>query len=402
MTMDARPMHSLDEDRGDDELDDEPDQEEDVSGSPEQMKPWDPTKIRITTKSFSLREAATQIQDNELDLAPDFQRAFVWKERQRTRLVESILLGIPLPAFYFNQDKDGAFQVVDGVQRLSTVKYFIANEHTLLAGDLEYLKDLEGATYSKLDAGLRRRFANTMIIAHIIEPQTPDEVKYDIFSRVNTGGSPLTAQELRHCMSRTKSRDFLRRLVELGSFERATEGRFWVRDASNQWVRDNRRMADRELALRFCAFRSMSSIDEDYQPFESLDAFLLDFTRRIDGRTSRGAVLSDGDLERIEQDFDRAMTNCHAALGKVAFRRWPAGVARRGPINRAVFEAHALAMADLPVDVVSAHREAIQKVLRGAFSDPDYLTAVTVSTGDRKRVEYRLRRTHELVRSVLS
>jgi hypothetical protein len=391
-------MQSPDDEGADAELD----QEEDVSGAPMALKPWDPTKIRITTKSFSLREAATQIQDNELDLAPDFQRAFVWKERQRTRLVESILLGIPLPAFYFNQDKDGAFQVIDGVQRLSTVKYFMANEHTLLADDLEYLKDLQGATYIKLDAGLKRRFANTMIVAHIIEPQTPDEVKFDIFSRVNTGGSPLTAQELRHCMSKAKSRDFLRRLVELDSFNRATEERFWALDANQQWIRDNRRMADRELALRFCAFRSMGTRFEEYQQFESLDAFLLDFTRRIDGRPSRGGPLSDVELQQIEQDFDRAMTNSHEALGKGAFRRWPEGIVRRGPINRAVFEAHALALADLEVNVVSANKDAIQRVLRGAFSDSIYLTAVTVSTGDRKRVEYRLLRTHDLVRSVLS
>lgn len=392
------PEVPLDAGKADDELDDR----EDIGSGKKTQKPWDPTKIRITTKTFSLREAETQIKDGELELAPDFQRAFVWTPRQRTRLVESILLGIPLPAFYFNQDKDGAFQVIDGVQRLSTVKYFMGDQHILNAEDLEYLKDLKGNTYKTLDANTRRRFANTMIVTHIIEPQTPDEVKYDIFSRVNTGGSPLTAQEIRHCMSKAKSRAFLKRLVELESFDRATEYLFWSRDVDGQWARDNRRMKDREMALRFCAFRSLGSIEKDYEPFESLDAFLLDFTRRIDERSVRGAPLSDADLERLAGDFDRAMINSHTALGKAAFRRWPTGIVRRGPINRAVFEAHALAFADVAEPAVEPRKEALTNVLRDAFLDSDYLTAVTVATGDHKRVEYRLRFTRDRVREALA
>lgn len=95
--------------------------EEDTSRDDVQFKPWDPKHIRITTKNYTLREIFSQIEEGELDLAPDFQRSFVWKKRQQVRLIESILLGIPLPAFYFNLDQSGAIQVVDGVQRLTTV-----------------------------------------------------------------------------------------------------------------------------------------------------------------------------------------------------------------------------------------------------------------------------------------
>ena len=77
--------------------------------------PWDPEKIRITTKHFSLREVVDQINDKDIDLSPDFQRDYVWSTQQKIRLIESVLLGIPLPAFYFNQESDGSFQIVDGV-----------------------------------------------------------------------------------------------------------------------------------------------------------------------------------------------------------------------------------------------------------------------------------------------
>jgi hypothetical protein len=178
------------------------------------VKPWDPKYIRITTKNFSIREIYSQISEDELDLAPDFQRSFVWNLRQQTRLIESILLGIPLPAFYFNQDISGAHQVIDGVQRLTTVRLFMSDLLVLAASHLEYLSSLGGLRYSTLDAAVRRRFSGTQIVAHVIEPQTPDEVKYDIFNRVNTGGSPLTAQEIRHCMSKQRSRAFLAKLVD--------------------------------------------------------------------------------------------------------------------------------------------------------------------------------------------
>ncbi|MGK4002477.1 DUF262 domain-containing protein [Sorangium sp. So ce1036] len=99
---------------------------EDTGESSSLAKPWDPSKIRINTKPFSLRQVVDMINDDDIDLAPDFQRLYVWKPAQRSRLFESVLLGIPLPAFYFNQDFQGAMQVVDGVQRLTTIHRFVA------------------------------------------------------------------------------------------------------------------------------------------------------------------------------------------------------------------------------------------------------------------------------------
>jgi hypothetical protein len=372
----------------------EPIIEPEETGSEERIvKPWDPKHIRITTKNFTLREIYTQIEDDDLDLAPDFQRSFVWKDSQQIRLIESILLGIPLPAFYFNQDALGAHQVIDGVQRLTTVKLFMSDKLVLDAKHLEYLKVLQGHTYSSIDHATRRRFAGTQIVAHIIEPQTPDEVKYEIFNRVNTGGSPLTAQEIRHCMSKTGSRNFLRRLVERDSFDRATDFAFWSRDASGQAVRDNRRMSDREMALRFCAFRHFSSAE--YSQATSLDAFLLDYTRRIDKAVD--TANESPDLAELEQAFERAMVNCATVLGNGAFRRWPPTASRRGPINRAIFESQALALANWDVEVLLPRQESIASALRSLFENPDYDDAVRAGTGDVRKVERRL----EMPRNVL-
>src|SRR5690606_13684153 len=192
---------------------------EDVGETAGEAKPWDPSKIRISTKPFSLRQVVDMIGDEDIDLAPDFQRLYVWKPVQRSRLIESILLGIPLPAFYFNQDLEGAMQVVDGVQRLTTIHKFVVGGEVL--SDLEYLKDLEGQRFKDLDVVLRRRFQQTQIFVNVIEPQTPDDVKFDVFRRINTGGSPLTPQEIRHCMSRKRSRELFKQLTNLPAFHQA-------------------------------------------------------------------------------------------------------------------------------------------------------------------------------------
>ncbi|NEV76642.1 DUF262 domain-containing protein [Rhodopseudomonas sp. BR0C11] len=370
------------------------DEDEDVSsGSSRVIKPWDPKQIRITTKNYTLREIFAQLDENEkeLDLAPDFQRSFVWQPKQQIRLIESVLLGIPLPAFYFNLDSSGAMQVIDGVQRLTTVKRFMSDQLPLSRDDLEYLHDLAGNHFSDLDSATRRRFQSTQIVAHVIEPQTPDEVKYDIFNRVNTGGSPLKPQEIRHCMSKSRSRNFLKALVESDAFTEATQYAFWNKSRTQ---RRNHRMSDRELALRFCAFRTVS-IDE-YSTASSLDSFLLEFTRRLDSPNS------DIDLRRLATIFERAMENCEQILGDAAFRRWLPGTEhRRGPINRAIFESQALALSRYRLDRLTPFKDEIVTKFRELFNDPDYDSSVRSATGDPKRVQLRLEIPRDLLRKII-
>ena len=363
--------------------------DEDKSGSDLKMKPWNPNDIRITTKNFTIREIYNQIQDEEsdqekeLDLAPDFQRSYVWKAKQQIRLIESILLGIPLPAFYFNQDKDGAQQVIDGVQRLTTIKRFMSDQLELKEEYLEYLSPLKGSIFSTLDTATKRQFSATQIVAHVIEPQTPDDVKYDIFNRVNTGGSPLTAQEIRHCMSKARSREFLRKLVESDSFDNATSKLFWSNNSAGVLIRDSKRMTDREMVLRFCAFYIEPL--EEYAKASSLDAFLLEFSRWLDHKAK------PNDLKKLEIAFQQAMLNCYQVFGKGVFRRWlPNNPSPRGRINRAIFESQALALADYSPELVLANKEIIQKTLRNLFCDPLYDNAVSFGTGSYRKVEARI------------
>src|SRR5882757_2270184 len=177
------------------------------------QRPWNPDQIRVNTSQFSLRNILDQIDEGSIELAPDFQRLQVWRTDQKSLLVESLLLQIPLPAFYFAEDTDGSFRVVDGLQRLSTLHAFVrGGDNGFALGRLEHLNDLKDLRFSDLPVPSQRRINNTQLIVNVIDPTTPRGVTYEIFKRINTGGTPLNAQEIRHCMSSPRSRDILHRL----------------------------------------------------------------------------------------------------------------------------------------------------------------------------------------------
>lgn len=363
-----------------------------------EVHPWDPEKIRITTKHFSLREVVEQIQDGDIDLSPDFQREYVWSEKQKTRLVESVLLGIPLPAFYFNQEIDGSYQIVDGVQRLSTISAFMQGEHSLHSAHLEYLKNYDGLKFSSLGTLELRRFRSTQIVVHVIEPTTPADIKYDIFSRVNTLGSPLKAQEIRHAMSTARSRDYLSQFVKNESFDKATDYNFFKKSETGDLIRHSGRMTDREIALRFCAFKTCS-LDE-YRQFSSLDRFLVNFTDRLDGKGS-DLPISDFDMISLFNSFEDAMDSAFQILGGLAFRRIEDGK-RRGPINRAIFESQSIALSKFPKHELLARSEDVKAVLLGLFQDQEYTKSVTVGTGAPNSVKTRLDKPTNAIRELFN
>ena len=349
---------------------------------PEELEPWDPEKIRIHTKHYSLRQVVDMIDEGDIDIAPDFQRQYVWKARQRSGLIESLLLGIPLPSFYFYENTSGQLQVVDGVQRLTTIFQYVTDP-TVKLGKVIYLHELEGQGFEDLATLFRRRLHSAQFVAHVIDPQTPYRVKFDIFRRINTGGTPLSAQEIRHCMSKARSRNFLKELVSDPSFVTATRGA----------LNNHPRMADREVALRFVAFRRFTS--DEYTQYGSFDEFLSFVTDRLDNSTSEN-------LDQLRTDFVRGMTNGYAVFGDHAFRKWPLREDRKSPINRALFESWGTVLADHDETAVQNVTKDLRYRAREMMTnDYDFIYSISSSTGDVRNVRTRLGKVRELVEKVL-
>lgn len=351
-------------------------------------KPYDPTKIRVDPKSFSLRNILDMIDDGDLDLAPDFQRMRVWTPEQKSLLIESILLRIPLPAFYFSSNTEGFMQVVDGVQRLSTIHEFVRKKSFPLQ-HLEYLdKELGGDSFPDIEGTIwAKRINNTQIIVNVIDPQTPTRVKFDIFKRINTGGTPLKAQEIRHCMSGKRSRDLLKRLTGLKSFNNATGGR----------LSGHIRMADRELVLRWIAFTILNDLtDYGGDEIASLEDILNVTTDRIDTDDSI-------DLNLLINQFDHAMTLALELFGRHAFRKWMMGSDHRYPLNKALFETLSVPLGQAGITkILASNKKLVQQNFRKLCSEDDFfVSSISAGTGDPKKVRYRFKKINEVLQPVI-
>ncbi len=356
---------------------------EDGQGPPDDgVEPWDPDKIRVHTKHYSLRQVVDMIRDEDIDLVPDFQRNFVWKDWQRSGLIESLVLGIPLPSFYFNEDETGRLQVVDGIQRLTTIFRYVTDSKEKL-GKVSYLHEIEGRAFGDLDAVFRRRLNTTQFVAHVIDPQTPFRVKFDVFRRINTTGSPLSSQEIRHCMSKPRSREFLKQLVNDESFEAATGGA----------LHEHPRMADREVALRFVAFRLYSA--DDYAQYGSFDEFLGAVTEKLDDPAT-------GDLDDLRTAFVRGMSNAHAVFGEHAFRKWPWRQSRQSPINRALVESWGTVLADYSgAAVCEGASELVCRARNMMTDDQEFIDSISGGTGQIRKLRTRLGKVRDAAKAVL-
>lgn len=351
--------------------------------------PYDPSKTQISTTQTTLDVLIKRLRHGEIDLQPDFQRAVVWREDRMSRMIESLLIRIPLPAFYFDGTNDELWEVVDGLQRLSALYRFVVADGTLerpgvpltLSG-LEYLKELNGLSFSAIPRSMQRRIEEAPVVLHVIRPGTPMEVKYNIFRRINTGGMVLTAQEIRHALNKGPALDFLRDLARDPAFLKATANSVSAR-----------RMLDREMVLRFCAF-SLTPF-KDYRE-GNLDRFLT----RAMGELNK---LEQAARDELGDRFRQAMRVAAAIFARDAFRKRRSVDAKRQPVNLALFEPWSVLLGQ----VTAAHaarlverREEVIALHIAAMNDPAFFIAISQGTGDVAKVRLRFETIQSIIRQV--
>lgn len=350
-------------------------------------KSLDVSKIDVDPKQFTLDIIIRRLENEEILLDPDFQRrADLWDATRQSKLIESILIKLPLPAFYFDGSNDSKWAVVDGLQRLSAIKNFVVTKTLKLEG-LEFLGNLEGKGYNDLPRPLHRRIQETVIFAFLIKPGTPDTLKFNIFKRINTGGLVLSPQEIRHALNQGIPAKLLAELAELTIFKEAT----------GYSLARNQRMIDRDYINRFVAFY-LQGYDNYERGVEGLDGFLNIGMSQI----------NETNKDEIKKKFEQALNTAKEIFGHDAFRKrfeFPAEK-RRKPLNKALFESWMVNLAKLSAsdcqNLIEKKEIVLQKSAELFTTDSYFDVSITYGTGDQSRVRYRFGTINKLIHEVLA
>ncbi|MDE5824130.1 MAG: DUF262 domain-containing protein [Lachnospiraceae bacterium] len=343
----------------------------------DQIYPMD--GIKVDKGFYTVFELKRRFDSKEkrIILDSEFQREDVWKSDRKSELIESVLMGLPLPIFYFNQDKYGKLIVVDGRQRLTALFEYMNDAYPLIR--LKILPKLNGLYFSELSPHLAGRLEDYQIQAHVILPPTPERIKFDIFDRVNRGGMQLNKQEIRNALYQGEATRFLKRIVESDAFKKATGNAF----------ANEKRMKDKYLITRFVSFLlykcEMLEDDEGniYVYHDDIDDLLgrgLDELNRL-GRTESQKI------EDLESIVIGALEKAFFYLGKDAFRLKQEG--RRSPINMNVFETVMFMMAWIPA-IEEEIRYRVQEEYQGLVNSDEFKDNIGNHRDSAAKLEWRL------------
>ena len=288
----------------------------------------DSSKITIVSKILSVESIIKKIKYGEINIDTEFQRKrSLWSQSVKSQLIESLMIQLPIPPMYFDGRDTNKWDIIDGLQRLCTLKEFML-DHEWKLKDLEYLADYNGCSMEDLPRVYQRRIEEGQLAFYLILPDTPEDVKYSLFKRINTPGLKLESQEIRHALYQGVATELVRDLVENDTFRRVTNGDV-----------PSKRMQDREMALRYLALRYMGA--EEYQN-NTMDSYLnkaMSFLNRQEPET----------IEEYKETYFKALECNFEIFGIYAFRRISKLKPKaRKPINTALFESwmNAVSMLD--------------------------------------------------------
>lgn len=331
----------------------------------------------IPASVFQLKRRRDKVP-SLLDLGPEFQRGLVWNARQKSELIESILMGIPLPLFYVKENEDGVYIIVDGKQRLSTMFDFIDNKFSL--GQLKILKDYKGKYFKTLSPAEQSKIEDFALTLHVIKPPTSDQVTFDLFDRVNRSGTRLNNQEMRNALYQGHVTRMLKELAQSDEFTMAVGGE-----------EVSKRMKDRYMILRFLSFylwKCGKSIDPDTkEPLQyksNIEDFLSKTMRFVN-------ELNDEALRNLafEKMFRSTMVTCCRLLGKDCFRLpMKEGRSSRRPLNMALFETVSYFVSRLQPYWDTKEKQ-IADHYKQLLHNSAFVDALTRSVDSKRQIEHR-------------
>ena len=353
--------------------------------------PFNPNDININIVTRTIGQLIDMLRYDEI-LIPSYQRLpNLWKVKQKSRFIESLMLNLPIPLFYFDETEDKKWRVIDGLQRISTLEHFVlgglkdktltGNKNALILDDLEFKTEYNGMTWDKLPRDIQRRIEVCQVTINLIQKGTPEEVKYSIFSRINQGGIELEAQEIRTALFQGYRIDFLKELISPNT----TMGQSFAL-ATNKSV-SSRRQEDLDFATRFISFYILGY--EKYEP--DMDLFQIKGTKSIPAEIT--------ELNKISQSYQQAMQLSYDIFGVDDFRKTVNVNVKK--INKPLFEIISVCFAQLNL---SGKEKLLyqQDNFKNAFIELQkneiFWNAITTGTASKDSVKKR----HEMFRELVN
>ncbi len=367
MSEDALAADSADED---DLLTVEGEGDGDEEIEPPQVEQAGKRKIFTKIADPTVKDLYDRFKDGDLVLQPDFQRYVVWDRTRKSRIIESLLLDVPLPIVYLAEESDGQESVIDGQQRLTSFFEFL-DGHFALHG-LTALTELNGTNYANLDREFQGKIRRSSIRSITLQKESDSELRFEIFERLNTGSVALNDQELRNCIFRGPYNTLLKDLAAEADFMHLLG-----------LTRPERRMRDVEYVLRFAAFYHASYLN--YRP--SIKSFL-----NADMRRYRQISLTD--IHDLRRTFKKSCILVRSFLDRNAFKRFypgdeknPNGRWEARRFNASLYDVlmYGFTLYDAPqvYPYLDSLREAYISLMT---DDADFVTAIQLSTSARERV----------------
>ncbi|MBW8830007.1 MAG: DUF262 domain-containing protein [Burkholderiales bacterium] len=347
------------------------------SGSPaellegyEDTKPggWDDyplDELAIREERRAAIDVVRRLAAGRFRLDPDFQRDFVWEKDKQSRLIESVLMRIPLPVFYVAEDADGLLIVVDGRQRLTTLQRFIDGDLSL---NLPDRPELNTKKFKHLEPRLQNRVEDCQLHFYIIDRTVPERARLDIFERVN-GGEVLTRQQMRNAIYSGAATEFLKLEAESELFKEATGGSL-----------NTKKMQDREFVNRFCSFSLL--------PIDSYKGDMDDWLARGLRNLSK---LGQTDLGMLRKKFQCGLANNLTVFGRHAFRKHRQINQDRSRLNASLFDVMMAQMSARDASAVAAKAEALRLAFFERMDDAAFTKAITYGPNSTKEVRDRFR-----------
>ena len=332
--------------------------------------PIDTLLIRNETRT--VHDVLRRIERGAFVMDPDFQRDFIWDPDKQSKLIESVVMRIPLPVFYLAEDDRERLVVVDGLQRLTTFQRFVNNELRLR---LEDRPELNLKKFEDLPPKLQNRVEDCNLILYVIDAKVPEQARLDIFERVN-GGVPLSRQQMRNCLYMGDATRFLKDESRTGAFLRSTGSSL---RAST--------MRDREFVNRFCAFQILG-----FEKYGDMDEFLADGLKEMNARPET--------LPALSSQFRTTLDNNFGLFGRHAFRKHEPGQDRRSVLNASLWDVMSTGFSRYPPQVVEERTTVAREAFHRLMESEEFLDAITRGPNTANQVRRRFAMAGEMFEDV--